>query len=84
VSERFNAATVCLSVRVSPERAELLRAYAVAHRVTVQAVLGRCVDAAIDVLREVAAPHLVTSEEAAGGASATHRLRVAAEGVCGE
>ena len=81
---RHNEATTCLSVRVTPERADLLRRYAALHRVTVQAVLDRCVGAAIDTLRDVAAPHLVTAEEAAGGASATHRLRLAAEGVTRE
>ena len=52
---RHNEATTCLSVRVTPERADLLRRYAALHRVTVQAVLDRCVGAAIDTLREVAA-----------------------------
>jgi len=59
VSKQHNASTVCLSVRVTHEEAELARAWAATHRVTMQQVLHRCVTAATNTMREVAAPHLV-------------------------
>lgn len=59
MSKSHNEATVCLSVRVTPAEAELARAWAATHRVTMQQVLHRCVTAATNTMREVAAPHLV-------------------------
>jgi hypothetical protein len=56
VSER----TVCLSVRVSPEEAEQVTAWAKRHGVTVQQVLHRCVVAATEAM----APVVLTADEA--------------------
>jgi hypothetical protein len=84
-TERFNAATVCLSVRVSPAEAERLRTLAGLHGVTVQAILTQCVRSSLDVLEGVAlraaalAPIIVSAEDAARGGAPDHRLRLLAE-----
>ena len=54
-SERYNEATVCLSVRVSPEEAEAFRAWCALHRVTAQQVLRRCVMASTETMADVGA-----------------------------
>ena len=83
-TERFNETTVCLSVRVSHEEAEAVRAWAALHRVSIQQVLRQCVTSATCVLADVGRrAMLVTSHDAALGSAATHPLRLAAERAVG-
>lgn len=82
MSDRHNSATVCLSVRVTPQEAEQLRELTRLHRITVQAVLRQCVRSSVDALlgeAERAAAVYVSTEDAARGGAPTHRLRVLAE-----
>jgi hypothetical protein len=66
---------VCLSVRVTPEEAEQVTAWARRHGVTVQEVLRQCVVSATAVL----APIYVSPEDAARGGAEDNRVRRSVE-----